>query len=454
MEVSMEDQNSKLSPVFNQFINKKTSNKIEDAIIIYKKISMDKTESTKIVHGRTAKLRQIKSLLSSREDFSITEKTKYLTLIKKTDEKEIKNKELFSFYSQLGIARIRVTPKILEELVQKPEIEAIIPNQKINPIKPTRIEYGELSRSEKNAGMTWGLNYLGIDDIWSTTKGKGITVAVIDTGVFSMHPDLENKVWKFMLFDPLSRRIRVTPEFDSGSHGTHVCGIIAGGNSSGVAIGIAPEVNLIVGAALIGETSLLTLIESLIWSAELGADIINMSLGFTRYEPKFSLIMNRIVHDYGILPIVSIGNENHGNTSCPGNCPESFAVGALEKVNRNHVKIASFSSGATLIFPGEDPDQVDKPDVVAPGLQIWSSIPPKEDEGGFHSYAYYDGTSMAAPHVSGSAALLMSARPSAPVTEIMKVLKETAFHPEGNDRRPDNRFGWGAIRPVEALKAL
>ena len=61
---------------------------------------------------------------------------------------------------------------------------------------------------------------------------------------------------------------------------------------------------------------------------------------------------------------------------------------------------------------------------------------------------------MATPHVAGVAALLMAAQPTAPITDIIKVLKETAKHPTGLKRRPDNRWGWGLIQPDEALKAL
>jgi serine protease AprX len=65
-----------------------------------------------------------------------------------------------------------------------------------------------------------------------------------------------------------------------------------------------------------------------------------------------------------------------------------------------------------------------------------------------------DGTSMAAPHVAGCVALLMTAQPEAPVSVIIQVLKETARHPDGKDRRPDNRWGHGLVRPIEALNAL
>ena len=97
---------------------------------------------------------------------------------------------------------------------------------------------------------------------------------------------------------------------------------------------------------------------------------------------------------------------------------------------------------------------VTKPDLVAPGAQVYSCIPPEKRPDGTYEYAYMDGTSMATPHVAGVAALLMAAKPDAPVEDIITVLKETAKHPEGTARRPDNRWGYGLIQPVEALKAL
>jgi subtilisin family serine protease len=124
-------------------------------------------------------------------------------------------------------------------------------------------------------------------------------------------------------------------------------------------------------------------------------------------------------------------------------------------MSRQQHEVAFFSSGASLVFPGVEPHAlVTKPDVVAPGVQIYSCVLPVRQPDQTYEYNYMNGTSMATPHVAGVAALLMAAKPDAPVTEIIGALKDTARHPLGADRRPDNRWGHGMIRPVEALKAL
>jgi subtilisin family serine protease len=260
----------------------------------------------------------------------------------------------------------------------------------------------------------------------------------------------------FVVIDPRGRRVTAAPTFDCGTHGTHVCGTIAGGKTSeGVAIGVAPEANLFVAGVLIGEATIRTLLEGISWAVEQGVDIISMSLGFNYYEPLFNEVFTMLIDTFGILPVVAIGNENHGNSSSPGNAERAFAVGALEQSDRGKVDVAFFSSGASFVFPGASSGAlVTKPDVVAPGTQIFSCIPPETRRDGTFEYSYMDGTSMATPHVAGVAALLMAAKPTAPVTDIIEALRETAEHPGGADRRPDNRWGHGMIRPAEALSAL
>ena len=156
-----------------------------------------------------------------------------------------------------------------------------------------------------------------------------------------------------------------------------------------------------------------------------------------------------------LLPVVAIGNENHGNTSSPGSAHNALSVGAAEQVTTRRLDIAHFSSGASLTFPGQEPAAlVTKPDVAAPGVDVLSAIPPQQTPDGTRQYAYLDGTSMASPHVTGVAALLMAAVPEAPVQKIAEVLKETAKHPGGREARPDNRWGYGMIQPLAALQAL
>jgi serine protease AprX len=119
------------------------------------------------------------------------------------------------------------------------------------------------------------------------------------------------------------------------------------------------------------------------------------------------------------------------------------------------LEVVPFSSGASLVFPGAEPHAlVTKPDVVAPGVQIYSSIPPENRKDGLFEYTYMDGTSMATPHVAGVAALLMSAKPSASLNDIIEAMETTAKHPDSQKNRPDNRWGYGLIQPVKALKAL
>ncbi|WP_239649781.1 S8 family serine peptidase [Methylocucumis oryzae] len=203
-----------------------------------------------------------------------------------------------------------------------------------------------------------------------------------------------------------------------------------------------------------GDASLRTIFEGLSWAVEQGADIINLSLGLQYYEPQFALVFDMLIEQYGILPIAAIGNENHGNTSSPGNARNAFSVGALEKLAAKKLEVAPFSSGASLYFPGEVPQLIHKPDVVAPGVQVYSCIPPEKRPGGVYEYTYMDGTSMATPHAAGVAALLMSACPDATPERIIEVLKETARHPQGVAKRPDNRWGQGFIQPLAAMQAL
>ncbi len=451
-------QQPKISPAFEPFLARSGPNDKREAIVIYRAPEAVQPRVRGRMRALQQRLRHVKTLAAAQRPveaklFESYQKAGSRALPKNAD-RQLATSPIGS--SALPVASVEITPKTLPVLAQRPEVVAILPNQKIHLILPKEVDYNKLSTQESKDGLTWGLKRLQIPEVWKKTRGKDINVAVLDTGVYGDHEALGGRVKDFLVIDPLGRRIETTATFDCGTHGTHVCGTIAGGKTAdNVAIGVAPEANLLVAGVLIGDATLQTLLEGISWAVEKGADIINMSLGFTYYEPLFAEVFTLLVDQYGVLPVVAIGNENHGNCSSPGNAYSAFSVGAAEKMKGGKLDIAFFSSGASLVFPGEEPNAlVTKPDVVAPGVQVFSCIPPEKKPDGIYEYSYMDGSSMATPHVAGVAALLMAAYPEAPVTQIMQVLKETAHHPKGADRRPDNRWGYGLIRPVEALKAL
>jgi serine protease AprX len=447
----------KISPAFERFFAEGRPKDQREAIVIYRAPAAKEVTT----RGRLRALRSKLHHVQTRAHAQQTVERRLLKDYAKTGREKAGSTTGAAVRAEATIGTalpamtVQVTPGMLPELADRPEVVAIIPNQKIHLIKPKEVDYNALGKAERKNKRTWGLSELGIAEVWERTRGKGVNVAVLDTGVHGEHPALDGRVQKFVVVDPLGRRITATPTFDCGTHGTHVCGTIAGGVGDGVAIGVAPQASLQVAAVLIGDATIRTLLEGISWALENGADIINMSLGFTYYEPLFAEVFKILIDEYDVLPVVAIGNENHGNTSSPGNAHNALSVGALEKGRGTVRDIAFFSSGASLVFPGVEPEAlVTKPDIVAPGVQVYSCIPPEKKSDGVYQYSYMDGTSMATPHVSGVAALLMAAKPAAPVSAIMKALKETAKHPAGAGGRPDNRWGYGAVRPLEALKAL
>jgi serine protease AprX len=444
-----------ISPAFEPFMSDSGPNDKRDAIVVFSGAKVEGVPQPGLLRGPRKRFSYVKERSARQQAFQAELVDGYRKASAKRLPKKLQLSASPVGSSALPLARVEVTRKTLPALAEQPGVVAVMPNQPIRLLEPKQVDYADLARQEAQTGVTWGLDLLGVRALWPITKGANVNVAVLDTGVHGDHPALGGRVKDFVVVDPLGRRISASPTFDGGQHGTHVCGTIAGGMTEyGVAIGVAPEANLLVGGVLVGNSTLLTLVEGLAWAVERGAHIVNMSLGFTYYEPLFTEVFRVLIEEFGVLPVVAIGNENHGNSSSPGNAHNALSVGAAEKHPRGKIGIAFFSSGVSLVFPGADPENVTKPDVVAPGAQVFSTIPPEKRPEGTFQYTYMAGTSMATPHVAGVAALLMAAKPSAPVQEVAAAIKDTAFHPAGEGLRPDNRWGYGFVRPAEALQAL
>ena len=245
--------------------------------------------------------------------------------------------------------------------------------------------------------------------------GEGVLVGVLDTGCDADHIQFRQKEIEFRYVPPYSGAdsLRSVRGFDVGGHGTHVCGIITGQH-----IGVAPGVDLMVASVIESDTyqtSLSRISIALDWMlSQFGSQknrnkpiIVNMSLGFVpEYIPKEDQVtltigirelISTLVEDFGVLPIVAIGNDGPGNICAPGYFPETLSVGAIDF---NH-QPADFSGGGCSPIRGEV-----QPDIAGYGVNIFSSL--ERDKNNRSLYKDMSGTSMATPYVAGIAALYAS----------------------------------------------
>gem|GEM_PF-3729996 len=267
--------------------------------------------------------------------------------------------------------------------------------------------------------LTKSVPLIGADRIWQlhdsegrNVTGKGIVVSVIDTGIDYNHPDLGGPGF------PNSRVIggydfvnNDADPMDDHNHGTHCAGIIG---ANGTLKGVAPDVQFLAYKAFnsegYGSTS--NCIAAIEASVENGSDVISMSWGGDEKDPDSPLsqaLENAM--SVGVICVAAAGNDGPGysTVSWPAAHPDVIAVGATDKSDN----IASFSSRG----PSNLGDM--KPEIVAPGVNIYSTV-----RGG---YDYMSGTSMACPHVSGTSALLLQLHPEWRQKDVKKCLMNSAI---------------------------
>lgn len=290
----------------------------------------------------------------------------------------------------------------------------------------------------------WGLDALHTDRAWQTTRGKGITVAVVDTGVDGSLPDLTGQVLggKDMIGFGAGRGDRAWAR-----HGTAMAGIIAGrghgsGSDEGV-IGIAPEAKILPVRVILEasdparakarKTRGTALADGIRWAADHGADVINLSLGddseSAHPEPGEDAAVQYALKK-GAVVVASAGNggEKGDHISYPAAYPGVIAVAAVDRYGTH----ASFSTRRWYAT------------VSAPGVDIVVPAPDRK-------YYVEWGTSAASAFVSGAVALVRAAHPGLTPAQIKKLLADTArgSPPAGRD---DAR-GYGIVDPAAAIEA-
>lgn len=289
--------------------------------------------------------------------------------------------------------------------VTSAEIEAMSDNDDVEYIWPDLPVQAWLNSSvpKIQAPKVWASGF----------QGEGIKVAVLDTGIDETHPDF-------------SGRIKATKSFvgetahDDNGHGTHVAGIIAGSGqlSNGKYRGVAPEAELYIGKVLNENAGGLMsdVMAGIEWAVlEQNVQIINMSLGAegpSDGNDALSVLCDEAVLQSGVVLCVAAGNlgPNPQTIGSPGCARFVITVGAID----DHDNLAWFSSR------GPSVDGRIKPDIVFPGVQV---IAPAASgvEFGYTSengYTTSDGTSMAAPHAAGIAALMLQANPQLSAAQV------------------------------------
>ncbi|MHC3438855.1 S8 family serine peptidase [Natrialbaceae archaeon A-gly3] len=349
----------------------------------------------------------------------------------------------------------------LDVLESVDEVEELHGNIEVPvPEPPLPPEEEEEAEPETVSGYetTYGLAQIGVPAVWDEhrTKGSGVTVAVLDTGIDASHPDLElytddpddpSYPGGWAEFDERGERVEGSTPHDSAIHGTHVSGTIAGGDASGVHVGVAPDVDLVHGKVLDEEGGTYgQILAGMEWAVESDADVLSMSFGATGTYDRF-ITPVRNVEESGVVPIVAVGNEGHKSSDSPGNVYDAVAIGATDAEEA----VASFSGGETLTRddwsepPADWPEEYVVPDLVAPGVSVYSTVP------GGHDYA--SGTSMATPHVAGTVALMLSVDAELRPDDVVTTLDETAHKPANAPAKKDDRYGLGIVDAEAAVDA-
>ena len=246
--------------------------------------------------------------------------------------------------------------------------------------------------------LPWGVDRIDADLAWVDSTGSAVKVAILDTGIDIGHPDLSVNI------DGGTNIINPRKSYkDDNGHGTHVAGIVAAVDNEIGVIGVAKEAKLY-GVKVLdrkGRGWLSDVVAGLEWCVDNHMQVVNMSLG-TPYDIETFADAVYAVYQAGIVQVAAAGNES-SYVNYPAAYLETIAVSATD----NQDNVTSWSNYGAEI------------DLAAPGVEINSTYKGSE-------YAVLDGTSMAAPHVTGTVALVLENQPTYTPDEVSEVLRNTA----------------------------
>lgn len=319
-------------------------------------------------------------------------------------------------YSLVPAIALRATPAQIEQMTDNPAVDRIWPDLPVHTML-------DVSVPTVQAPRVWDAGF----------TGQGVTIAVVDTGIDVQHPDFQG-------------RIADTADYtgqgadDNNGHGTHVASTAAGSGaaSDGKYRGVAPEATIIAAKVLRGDGSgsQSDVMAGIEWAVQKGAQVINLSLGGPPTPCDGTDALSELVDaaaDTGVVVCVAAGNSGPGRSTVgsPGCARKVVTVGAtVSDPSTDYDEIARFSSR------GPTADGRRKPDLALPGVGIIAARAGGTSLGDVVNdhYTSLQGTSMATPHATGIAALLLSTNPEWSSEQVKQrmVVGARTMHLDGN----------------------
>lgn len=355
------------------------------------------------------------------------------------DNQSESERVIISFKEEIDYGLLKeMGAEIHEEFDAISAVSVTLPEEAViqSASSESSIEYIEENSEVQAAAQTttWGYRTIKANTASSLGyTGKGVKIAIIDTGINAKHPDLK-------VAGGISKVENSRHDTDANGHGTHVAGVIGALNNSIGTVGVAPDAQLysvkVLSADGIG--TLEGVVSGIQWAIDQKVDIINMSLT-TINNNQTLLNITKKAYDAGILIVAASGNERENplykDVLFPARFPSVIAVGSVSKLN----KLSYFSNyGASQ-------------ELVAPGENILSSFANSKTTSQ-DDYAILEGTSVASPFVAGTFAQYMEAYPHLSNNQLRETVKRSAIDLGTKGR--DNTYGNGLIQSLQAKAAL
>lgn len=302
-------------------------------------------------------------------------------------------------------------------------------------IEPDYIYHALEIPNDPEYSKQWNFRSINIERAWEETKGSGVSVAVIDTGI-SQVPDLKDT--KFVKgYDFVNDRELAD---DDNGHGTHVAGTIAQSTNNGYGVaGIAYQASImplkVLGAQ--GGGTITDIAEAIKFAADHEADVINMSLGGSGESQLMQEAID-YAHSKGVVVVAAAGNSNQNAAGYPARYPKVIGVSALNSAGTKAF-YSNFGAGVDISAPGGDTKEGDL------GGILQNTIDPETGEAVFKAY---QGTSMASPHVAGVAALVKAAGVQDP-DQVRDILLKSSRVVQDD---PFNHYGAGHLDAGSAVQ--